>query len=238
MRVLSPFYLAPVRSVPVSCGEKRLCEERSDKSSRVRLRADMSVSTPHPKPAALKTPLSSVRKSGECQSQVSRAVRQPVKQTTPQTHRQDLVTTLRNSRQSTENYPRKQMMSQVPRHNRTQEAVTPGTSRQCLRKQLTPQTPRQILTQEPNVDSETSPRNIRQQTQRDNCSEGVQSRQCAGDFNDLGMEMRTALTEITSLLTNVVQRVERMETELQQQRSSGGLAQVTLVLCQNMYHLL
>ena len=36
-----------------------------------------------------------------------------------------------------------------------------------------------------------------------------------------GMEIKTALTEITSLLTNVVQRVERMETELQQERSSG-----------------
>ena len=38
--------------------------------------------------------------------------------------------------------------------------------------------------------------------------------------DDLGMEVKTALTEITSLLTNVVQRVERMETELHQRRSS------------------
>ena len=36
------------------------------------------------------------------------------------------------------------------------------------------------------------------------------------DPDDLGMEGKTALTEITSLLTSVVQRVERMETELHQ----------------------
>ena len=37
----------------------------------------------------------------------------------------------------------------------------------------------------------------------------------------LGVEVKTALAEITSLLNNVVQRVERMETELQQQHSTS-----------------
>ena len=37
--------------------------------------------------------------------------------------------------------------------------------------------------------------------------------------SSFGDEVRYALHEITSLLTNVVERVERVETELQQQRS-------------------
>ena len=37
----------------------------------------------------------------------------------------------------------------------------------------------------------------------------------------LGMEVKAALTQITTLLTNVVERVERVETKIQQQQSSG-----------------
>ena len=37
----------------------------------------------------------------------------------------------------------------------------------------------------------------------------------------LGVEVKTALTEITSLLSNVVQRVETMETELLRQHSTS-----------------
>lgn len=48
---------------------------------------------------------------------------------------------------------------------------------------------------------------------------GVSEESCS---NGLATEVKSALAEITSLLTNVVQRVENVEAELQKQRSTAS----------------
>ena len=78
----------------------------------------------------------------------------------------------------------------------------------------------------PREDRERCPRQkITPPTTKENCSRVITPRpensESPLSSDTLGVEVKTALTEITSLLGNVVQRVEKMETELLRQHSTS-----------------
>ena len=63
---------------------------------------------------------------------------------------------------------------------------------------------------------------IKPNTAREQATPTIPSQYVRESWSSEGFQMvKTALTDITSLLNNVVQRVERVEYELHQQRTSG-----------------
>ena len=137
-----------------------------------------------------------------------------------------LSRTFREGRANNEITPRplKQVMDSSPRQqirplpvdvreSHSHEPLTPREDRgRCPRQNITPTTTKQ------NHSQVVTPiaRPLREHSEPP-VSSGT-----------LGVEVKVALAEITSLLNNIVQRVERMETELQQQHSTSCLVLVTL----------